>query len=69
MKAVSFADTGIVVSLWLTNGHENPPKSPFSKGGLDRFPPLVKGGEGGFEGVFRSNTFCYQQDSPIFKGL
>ena len=28
---------------------ENPPVSPFSKGGLKDFPPLAKGGEGGFE--------------------
>jgi len=26
----------------------NPPKSPFYKGGLNEFPPLAKGGEGGF---------------------
>jgi geranylgeranyl reductase len=29
-------------------GLQNPPKSPFSKGGQNRFPPLTKGGEGGF---------------------
>ncbi|MBI4685091.1 MAG: GAF domain-containing protein [Nitrospirae bacterium] len=28
---------------------ENPPQSPFSKGGLNEYPPLEKGGEGGFE--------------------
>ncbi len=28
---------------------QNPPKSPFSKGGFNINPPLAKGGEGGFE--------------------
>jgi len=30
---------------------ENPPTSPFSKGGLNEFPPLTKVGEGRFDGI------------------
>jgi hypothetical protein len=32
--------------------HKNPPVSPFSKGGLDGCPPLLKGGEGGLFSLF-----------------
>ena len=44
----------------LRKGDENPPYSPFFKGG-NRFnegmifPPLVKGGEGGFEGGYEKS--------------
>jgi glycine dehydrogenase subunit 2 len=34
---------------------ENPPQSPFFKGGLYDFPPLAKGGEGGFKYSFDYN--------------
>ncbi len=32
----------------LNDQKNNPPSSPFKKGGLIKSPPLVKGGEGGF---------------------
>ncbi len=34
---------------WEETFTENPPPSPFSKGGDERTPPLTKGGKGGFE--------------------
>ena len=37
------------VSVETDVASENPPTSPFFKGGLNNFPPLLKGGEGGFE--------------------
>ncbi len=39
---------------------ENPPASPFSKGGLTEFPPLTKGGEGGFGGEIKGIYKAYQ---------
>ncbi|MDP3048182.1 MAG: PEP/pyruvate-binding domain-containing protein, partial [Thermodesulfovibrionales bacterium] len=36
--------------------NENPPTSPFFKGGLKVFPPLAKGGEGGFMVSVRSSA-------------
>ena len=43
------------MSRGLIKGDENPPLSPFSKGG-DQVPPLEKGGEGGFETGFSDET-------------
>jgi DNA helicase II / ATP-dependent DNA helicase PcrA len=39
---------------------ENPSASPFSKGGPTEFPPLTKGGEGGFGGEIKGIYEAYQ---------
>jgi len=39
---------------------ENPPVSPFSKGGASLPPPLAKGGEGGFEELPSLETYLWQ---------
>jgi hypothetical protein len=39
--------SGLAVSFQLYRESPNPPKSPFSKGGLLK-PPFEKGGQGGF---------------------
>ncbi|MFH1350624.1 MAG: hypothetical protein ABII26_06755 [Pseudomonadota bacterium] len=35
---------------------ENPPQSPFKKGGSLKIPPLVKGGKGGFGTPLANNA-------------
>ncbi len=38
-----------VIEAYMGSPQENPPNPPFSKGGSAAFPPLEKGGQGGFQ--------------------
>ena len=43
--------------------YENPPQSPFDKGGGLAFPPFGKGGQGGFH-LMRANTSVFMTVKP-----
>ncbi len=54
------------MSQGLTKDDENnPPKSPFRKGGLSS-PPLEKGGKGGFDGGFSDEKIQHSTGNPLF---
>ena len=55
-------------SIRLTSVNENPPLSPFSKGGrIGYSPPLAKGGEGGFTGEKPSHISSAPVRSNVLK--
>ncbi len=60
-------DNGSFFQTWEESFTENPPPSPFSKGGPENiFPPLSKGGEGGF--VMKNVIGVIPGKKPEFSG-